>query len=125
MKLSIRPWTRRSFLESTGLASIAGLGLGSTSVLSSRRRTSATEESSRREGLYESLGVRPLINAAGTYTALSASLLQREVVMAMEEASRSHVSIPELQTAVGERIASLVGAPAALATSGSGCLQWR
>jgi L-seryl-tRNA(Ser) seleniumtransferase len=36
----------------------------------------------------------------------------------MEEASRQHVSIPELQEAAGKRIASWVGSEAALVTSG-------
>lgn len=69
--------------------------------------------------MYEQLGVRPLINAAGTYTALSASIVPREVVEAMEEASRSHVSIPELQEAVGKRISALLGCEAALVTAGA------
>ena len=68
--------------------------------------------------IYETLGVRPFINAAGTYTALSASLMPPEVVDAMSEASRSYVAIPELQEAAGKRIASLLGCEAALVTSG-------
>ena len=68
--------------------------------------------------VYRELGVRPFINAAGTYTALSASLMAPQVLRAMEQASRRHVSIPELQEAAGKRIASLVGCEAALVTSG-------
>jgi L-seryl-tRNA(Ser) seleniumtransferase len=41
-----------------------------------------------------------------------------EVAKAMEEASRSYVSIAELQEAAGGRIASLVGAESALVTAG-------
>src|SRR5437867_141773 len=36
--------------------------------------------------VYARLGVRPLINAAGTYTTLSACVMPREVRKAMEEA---------------------------------------
>ncbi|MBI2947866.1 MAG: selenocysteine synthase [Verrucomicrobia bacterium] len=72
-----------------------------------------------RKGIYEQLGVRPLINAAGTFTTLSASLMPREAVQAMEEASRAHVSIPELQQAVGKRISELLGSEAALVTAGA------
>ncbi len=68
--------------------------------------------------IYEELGLRPLINAAGTYTTLSASVMPAEVVAAMEEASRRYVSIPELQEAAGKRIASLLGCEAALVSSG-------
>ncbi|HSF14161.1 MAG TPA: aminotransferase class V-fold PLP-dependent enzyme, partial [Vicinamibacteria bacterium] len=68
--------------------------------------------------VYRELGVRPFINAAGTYTALSASIMDRAVIEAMESAARSYVSIPELQEAAGTRIASLVGSEAALVTAG-------
>jgi L-seryl-tRNA(Ser) seleniumtransferase len=97
-------WSRRQVLTGLGLAPLS-------SALS--RKAVALEA-----GVYADLGVRPFINAAGTYTALSASLMPPEVVRAMEEASRSFVSIPELQEAAGERIASLLGAEAALVTSG-------
>ena len=62
--------------------------------------------------------MRPFINAAGTYTTLSACVMPAEVVAAMEEASRQHISIPELHEAAGKRIASLVGSDAALVNSG-------
>jgi L-seryl-tRNA(Ser) seleniumtransferase len=71
-----------------------------------------------RGNLYRELGVRPFINAAGTYTALSASLLPPEVSRAMAEAAKSYVSIQELQEACGRRIAALVGAEGALVTAG-------
>jgi len=69
--------------------------------------------------VYTELGVRPLINAAGTYTHLSASRMPREVVEAIESASRRYVSIPELHRAVGRTIAALVGCDAALVTAGA------
>jgi L-seryl-tRNA(Ser) seleniumtransferase len=69
--------------------------------------------------VYRELGVRTLINAAGTYTMLSATLVSREVVEAMDSASRKYVSLSELQQAVGRKIAALVGAEAALVTSGA------
>jgi L-seryl-tRNA(Ser) seleniumtransferase len=97
-------WSRRQILSTIGLAPLS----------SAVARASFTAEA----GVYAELGVRPFINAAGTYTALSASLMPPEVVRAMDEASRSYVSIPELQEAAGKRIASLLGAEAALVTSG-------
>jgi D-glucosaminate-6-phosphate ammonia-lyase len=69
--------------------------------------------------VYKELGVRPLINAAGTYTYLSASRMPREVVEAMDAASRQYVNIGELQQAVGRRIADLLGWEAALVTAGA------
>lgn len=71
-----------------------------------------------RENVYQELGLRPFINAGGSYTQFGGSLMDPKVVEAMREASRQYVSILELQKAVGQRIASLVGAEAALVTCG-------
>lgn len=68
---------------------------------------------------FQELGVRTFINAAGTYTKLTASLMPPEVVQAMGAASRSFCDIVELQDAVGARISKLVGAEAAMVTSGA------
>jgi L-seryl-tRNA(Ser) seleniumtransferase len=64
------------------------------------------------------LGVRPCINAAGTYTALTGSLMAPEVVAAMQVAARQYVRLNELQDAVGQRIAELLECPAAMVTAG-------
>ncbi len=42
---------------------------------------------------YESLGVRPLINAKGTYTIISGSLMLPEARKAMSEASKCYVNL--------------------------------
>ena len=68
---------------------------------------------------FKELGVRPFINAAGTYTVLTASLMPREVMAAMDYGSRVYVRLEELQDAVGARIASLLGSEAAMVTSGA------
>ena len=52
------------------------------------------------------LGVRPFINAAGTYTAMTASLMPPEVLAAIAYASRYYVMLDELHDKVGERIAT-------------------
>ncbi|MDQ3012504.1 MAG: selenocysteine synthase [Acidobacteriota bacterium] len=65
------------------------------------------------------LGVRTLINAAGTYTVLTASLMRPEVVAAMAAASTRFVNIDELQEAAGRRVAALIGCEAAMITSGA------
>ena len=51
-------------------------------------------------GIYEELGVRRVVNAAGTYTAVGASRMRRETLEAMAEASESYVEIPQLLRAV-------------------------
>ena len=63
--------------------------------------------------IYNELGVTPVINAAGTLTRFSGSLMHPEVTDAMAAASRSFVDMNELHTAAGTRIAELVGVEAA------------
>ena len=69
--------------------------------------------------VYQRLGVRPIINAVGTLTTLSGSLMLPEVRRAMDEASRSFVRIHELQEKAGRRLAELTGAEAAFVTAGA------
>jgi L-seryl-tRNA(Ser) seleniumtransferase len=68
---------------------------------------------------FAGLGVKPFINAAGTYTMLTASLMPPEVMEAMAYASRHFYRLGEVQDAVGKRIAELLGAEAAMVTSGA------
>ncbi|PYV10285.1 MAG: selenocysteine synthase, partial [Acidobacteria bacterium] len=110
-------WNRRQFLTRAGLVSTVASAAGGFSM---RNLFAARGDVGRKTVYsYSALGVRPLINAAGTYTVLSASLLPREVAEAMQEAARHYVSIPELHEAVGKRIAALTGAEAALVTAGA------
>ena len=69
--------------------------------------------------VYGRIGVRPFINARGTWTYLSGSLILPEVRTAMEAASRQFVDLFELQRAAGRRLASLSGAESVVETSGS------
>ena len=68
---------------------------------------------------FRELGVRPFINAAGTYTAMTASLMPSEVMDAITYASKRYVMLDELHDRVGERIAKLVRAEAAMVTAGA------
>jgi uncharacterized pyridoxal phosphate-dependent enzyme len=108
--------TRRRFLTSSSIAAAFG-GLRSSRLFADPR----PEESAARRtpGIYERLGVRTRINAKGTYTFLSGSLMPPEVSQAMEEASRHYVWLPELHEAVGRKIAEMLGVEAALVTSGA------
>lgn len=69
--------------------------------------------------VYGKIGVRPFINARGTWTYLSGSLILPEVRTAMEAASRQFVDMFELQRAVGQHLAALSGAESGMVTSGS------
>jgi D-glucosaminate-6-phosphate ammonia-lyase len=69
--------------------------------------------------LYARLGVKTFINAYGTLTTLSGTLVSPEVSKAMEEASKQFVRIHDLQAQVGRRLAELTGAEAAFVTAGA------
>src|ERR1700730_1214428 len=97
---------RRTFVQ-TGLM-LPAAGLTSAGA--------ATQTSSE---IYAKLGVRTFINAVGTLTTLSGTLMAPEVVQAMEQASRNFVVIHELQDRVGKRLAELTGAQAAFVTAGA------
>src|SRR5271166_1759002 len=93
--------TRRRTLLSA-LAGIPGLRLflgGPEAV--------AQETPQGRDVIHE-LGVRSFINAAGTFTALTGSLMRPEVVAAMQVAARKYVRLEDLHDAVGKRIAQLL-----------------
>ncbi len=69
--------------------------------------------------LYADLGLRPVINARGTLTALGGSLMDPAVLQAMAEASTAFVDLVALQDRAGARIAELLGVEAACVTSGA------
>ena len=69
--------------------------------------------------VYAELGVRPVINASINWTRLGGSVMPREVVEAMVEASHHFVNLDELQQRVGERIAELTQNEAAYVSSGA------
>ncbi|HUN61032.1 MAG TPA: aminotransferase class V-fold PLP-dependent enzyme [Candidatus Sulfotelmatobacter sp.] len=68
---------------------------------------------------YQKLGVTPFINAAGTYTVLSASTMPDEVQAAIALASQQPVNILELQDAAGAYLAKRLKCEGALVTSGA------
>jgi len=68
--------------------------------------------------MYRSIGVRPIINARGTFTIITGSQTLPEVKRAMDEASRGFVQMDELMDAVGQRLAELSGAEWGIVTAG-------
>jgi seryl-tRNA(Sec) selenium transferase len=68
-------------------------------------------------GVYERLGVQPIINAAGSETAAGGTLMPQAVLDAMAEAAGQYVLIEELNAAVGRKIAEATGAEAGYVTS--------
>ena len=100
---------RRTFLQAMSSVPVAGVCIDVAEA-----RTSAMKRD-----YFKELGVRPFINAAGTYTTLTASLMPPEVMQAMDYASKVYVHLNELHDAVGKRIAALLECEAAMITSGA------
>jgi L-seryl-tRNA(Ser) seleniumtransferase len=116
--MAIFDWqaTRRKFLAGGSLATALG-GLPLPRVLAAQK---AEKPPARKApGIYERLGVRTRINAKGTYTYLTGSLMPPEVSHAMEEASQHYVFLVDLQEAVGKKMAEMLGVEAAMVTSGA------
>ena len=106
-------WSRRRFLESMSALPWVGGFVGASAAPAYAAAARGGRD------YFRDLGLRPFINAAGTYTAMTASLMPEEVVDAIEYASKHYVMLDELQDRVGERIASLVRSEAAMVTSGA------
>lgn len=68
---------------------------------------------------YARLGLRPVVNASATLTGLGGSIMPTAVLEAMERASRSFVSLVELQQRIGDRLAELTGNEAGYVSCGA------
>jgi D-glucosaminate-6-phosphate ammonia-lyase len=111
-------FTRRNLLKSGSLLALSGaVPAGSISP----RLFPAGSGSHNLEvgpNIYESIGVRPILNCKGTFTIISGSQTLPEVKKAMEEASRHYVQMDELMEAVGQRLAEITKAEWGIVTAG-------
>jgi uncharacterized pyridoxal phosphate-dependent enzyme len=103
---------RRTFLGA--LASLPGVRL----LLPGRLDAAPAPPAAEARDVLRELGVRSFINAAGTFTALTGSLMPPEAIAAMQVASRKYVRLDDLHEAVGRRIAELLQCESALVTAG-------
>jgi uncharacterized pyridoxal phosphate-dependent enzyme len=71
------------------------------------------------EDYYDKLGVTKIINAAGTYTFLTASIMPPAVQAAVAQAAKHPVRLAQLQTAAGEYLAKRLQCEGALVTAGA------
>lgn len=71
------------------------------------------------ENIYDSIGVRSVINARGTVTIIGATRMLPEVEKAMRGATRHYVQIDELMEGVAKRLATLTGAEWGIVTTGA------
>ena len=108
---------RRKVLQSLASLPFAGSLLG-TNSLSAQSKTAAVVSSLRRD-FFKELGLRTFVNAAGTYTYMTGSLMPKEVIEAISYGANEYVNLDDLQDKVGERIAELLDCE--YATVSSGC----
>jgi L-seryl-tRNA(Ser) seleniumtransferase len=109
--------SRRKLLRKGTQAVLAGgVALSGIPVLEPRAFSTSAPQA---EDYYQKLGVTPFINAAGTYTVLSASTMPDEVQAAIALAARQPVNLNELLDASGAYLAKRLRCEAALVTSGA------
>src|SRR5688572_14458776 len=109
-------FSRRELFRSGGMAAAASAFLGGS------RSASATPAAVGKlqigPQIYQSIGVRPLINCRGTLTVISGSLELPEVRAAKDAGAQHFVALDELAEAIGHRFAELTGAEWGMVSSG-------
>ena len=110
--------SRRKLLRTGGHAIVAGSVAACSPPLYAR---SGSKSKSAAIGVdyYQKLGVTPFINAAGTYTVLTASIMPDEVQAAVALAAKNPVNLNELHEAAGAYLAKKLRCEAALVTAGA------
>ena len=123
-------WSRRQLLKQSGIISAAGavasmspLAASASSLADPRPKAEAPGQLPARQGtdtdnLFTQIGVRPILNARGTFTIISGSRSLPQVKQAMFEASHYYVHLDELMDAVGKELGQLTGAEWGIATTG-------
>jgi len=106
--------TRRNFFGLAGAALAV-----STSQAAPAGATAKSGRTAEGHDYYEKLGVTKIINAAGTYTFLTASIMPLQVQAAVMQAAKNPVRLNELQKAAGEYLAKRLQCEGALVTAGA------
>ncbi|MEO8473774.1 MAG: aminotransferase class V-fold PLP-dependent enzyme [Chryseolinea sp.] len=103
---------RRDLVKGITLLPIAGMSTVSLSA------TAATPVGPVERDFFKELGIRTFVNAAGTYTYMTASLMPPEVVEAIRVSAKQFAILDDVQDKVGEQIAKMCKAEAAMVTAG-------
>lgn len=107
--------TRRNILGCAG--SLAGaMALSGSKTIDAAARS---EQDHAGEDYYDKLGVTKIINAAGTYTILTASTMPPSVQEAVNKAAKHPVRLLELQKKAGEYLAQRLKCESAMVTAGA------
>ncbi len=102
--------SRRRFV---GLAGLSGAAVINTPLRAALPPAPETVD------YYDKLGVTKIINAAGTYTTLTAACMPPEVLTAVQLAALHPVRLHDLQTKAGEYVARRLRCEGAVITSGA------
>ena len=109
---------RRNFFGTLRKVVTAGGVLSQSKWLCAAPQASSSA-AHRGEDYYEKLGVTKIINAAGTYTNLTASIMPDSVQAAVARAAETPVRLLELQKAAGEYLARKLRCDGAMVTAGA------
>ncbi|MBC8766792.1 aminotransferase class V-fold PLP-dependent enzyme [Arenibacter sp. BSSL-BM3] len=109
--------SRRKLLKTLSSVPVVG-GLVGTGLLAPQLLSAAVTKPATRN-FFKELGLRTFINAAGTYTSMTGSLMSEEVTSAIVFGATEYVDLDELQDKVGERIAELLECEYATVSSGA------
>ena len=109
--------SRRKVLKTlTALPLVGGL-IGPGLVMAKTMEETVAKPLAR--DFFKELGLRTFINAAGTYTSMTGSLMHKEVTSAISYGATEYVNLDELHDKVGERIAELLECEYATVSSGA------
>lgn len=109
--------TRRKLLKTLSVLPVVG-GLLGPGILSAQVLGETVAKPAARD-FFKELGLRTFINAAGTYTSMTGSLMHKEVTEAITYGATEYVNLDELHDKVGERIAALLECEYATVSSGA------
>ncbi len=108
---------RRKLLKGLTALPFIGSAFGIEKLNASNRSLLISNQVQR--DFFKELGIRTFINAAGTYTSMTGSLMPEQVIDAIRYGTSEYVNLDELQDKVGERIAELLECEYATVTSGA------
>ena len=109
--------SRRRLLTLAGLVGAGGTLRPAAAAAQTRGRAAAVPPPAA-PNVYESIGVRPLINCRGTLTIIGGSIELPEVRAAKSAANQQHAQLDELMAAIGKRLAELTGAEWGMVSAG-------
>jgi len=108
---------RRELIKNLSILPVSGAFIGGVIPFESPVVSPVSASSAKRD-IFRELGINTFINAAGTYTAMSGSIMHEEVVDVIRSSSSEFAMIDEVQEKAGAKIAAICHAEDATVTAG-------